>query len=81
MKMVTLTDQKLKKKSQEVKKKAGITLFRINPDEKGFDIFDEIGEIQDFIYESGVKLGEQSAGNKILEDLERTTKVMKQLRV
>ena len=58
-------------------KKAGITLIRINPDKKDFDIDDEISEIQDFIYESGIKLGEQLEKNKIIEDLERSVKIVK----
>ena len=61
---------------ERVIKEAGIKLIRINPDKKNFDIDDEIGEIQDFIYKSGVKLGEQSEKNKIVEDLERTTKII-----
>ena len=58
-------------------KKAGITLIGINPDKKDFDIDDEISEIQDFIYESGIKLGEQLEKNKIIEDLERSDKIVK----
>ena len=37
---------------------------------KLYDIDDEISEIQDFIYESGIKLGEQLEKNKTIEDLE-----------
>ena len=44
---------------EETIKNAGITLIRINPDKEDFDIFDEISEIQDFIYESDLKLGEK----------------------
>ena len=43
---------------EEIIKNLDITLLRINPDKVGFDIFDEISEIQDFIYESGLKIGE-----------------------
>ena len=43
---------------EEIIKNLDITLIRINPDKVGFDIFDEISEIQDFIYESGLKIGE-----------------------
>ena len=56
---------------------AGIALIRINPDKEGFDIFTEISEIQDFIYESGLKIGEELKKNKIIEDLERSTKIIK----
>ena len=38
-------------------KNLGITLIRINRDKEGFDIFIKISEIQDFIYESALKLG------------------------
>ena len=53
---------RLENKEQErekIIKNTGITLIRINPDKKDFNTDDEIGEIKDFIYESGVKLGEQ----------------------
>ena len=80
MKMATLIDQGLKKKKrQEVIKEAEITLIRINPDKEVFDIFDEIREIQDFIYESGKKLAEQSTKNSLIEDSEKMTKMLKQL--
>ena len=62
---------------EETIKNAVILLIRINPDKKGFDIFDEISEIQDFIYESGLKLGEELRKNKIIEDLERSLKMIK----
>ena len=76
MKIVIWTDQKLKsKKEKKPIKNTGITLIRINPDKEGFDIFDEISEIQDFIYESGIKLGEELKKNEIIEDLERSVKM------
>ena len=50
---------------EETIKNAGITLISINPDKKDFDIDDEISEIQDFSYESGVKLGKELKKNKI----------------
>ena len=62
---------------EEAIKKAGITLIRINPNKEDFDIDDEISEIQDFIYESGIKLGKQLEKNKIIEDLERSVKIVK----
>ena len=57
---------------EETVKNLGITLIRINPDKEGFDIFNEIGKIQDFIYESGLKIIEELKKNKIIEDLERS---------
>ena len=42
------------KREQTIKEKTGFHIIRIN-----FDIDDEISEIQDFIYESGVKLSEK----------------------
>ena len=62
---------------EETIKNADITLIRINPDKESFDIFDEISEIQDFIYKSGIKLSEQLNKNKIIEDLERSIKIIK----
>ena len=38
-----------------------------------------IGEIQDFIYESGKKLAEESTKNSLIEDSEKMTKIFKQL--
>ena len=62
---------------EETIKNLGISLVRINPDKEGFDLFDEISEIQDFIYESGLKLSEELKKNKIIEDLERSLKIIK----
>ena len=58
---------KLKEKKRE----------EINPDKENFDIFDETREIQDFIYESGVKLSEQLEKDKFVEDLGRSVKTLK----
>ena len=62
---------------EEIIKNLGITLIRINPDKEGSDIFIKIGEIQDFIYESGLKLGEELKKNKMIEDLERSLRIIK----
>ena len=67
-------------KEQERKKvitESGITLIRINPDKENFDIDDEIGEIQDFIYKSTFNLGRQSTINKIVEYAENLAKMAK----
>ena len=74
-------EQRTKNKEQkrETKKEAEITLIRINPDKKDFDIFDEISVIQDFIYKYGVKLEEQSTKKSLIEDTERLNKMVKQL--
>ena len=68
---------RLKVKEQEREeaiKNLGITLIRTNPDKEGFDIFIKIGEIQDFIDESALKLGQELKKNKIIEDLEKNFK-------
>ena len=57
-------------------KKLGITLIRINPDKESFDIFDKIGEIQGFIYESGIKIGEELK-KKMIQYLERSIRLIK----
>ena len=54
-------------------------LIRINPDKEDFDIFDEISEIQDFIYEPGKKLAEEPTKKYLIEDLGKTTKIVAQL--
>ena len=56
-------------KREKTIKEAGFKIIRINPDK----------DIDHEIYESGVKLGEQSAKNKIVEDSEKMTKMVKQL--
>ena len=62
---------------EEIMKNLGITLIRINTDKEGFNIFDETSEIQNFIYESGLKIGEELKKNKIIEDLERSVRIIK----
>ena len=64
-------------KREEVIKKLGITLIRINPDKESFDIFIKIGEIQSFIYESALKLCEEIKKNRIIEDLEKSLRIIK----
>ena len=54
-------------KGEQTIKKAGINIIRINPDKENFDIDDEIGEIQYFIYESGKKLAEKSTKKSLIE--------------
>ena len=54
-------------------KEAGITLIRIDPDKKNFDLDNEISEIQNFIYKSGVKLTQETTKNTIVEDCQTTT--------
>ena len=58
-------------------KNLGITLIRINPDKESFDIFDKIGEIQGFIYESGIKIGEELKKKKMIQYLERSIRLIK----
>ena len=67
MKMATYTDVKLKKKrEQTIVKETGFKTIRINPDKEDFDIFDEIGMIQNLIFESTKKVTEQSTKKKLL---------------
>ena len=61
---------------EETIKNAGVTLVRINPDKEAFDIFHEISETQDFIYESGLKIGEKLQKNKMIEDLDRSVSII-----
>ena len=62
---------------EETIKNAGITLIIINPDKEGFDIFIKTGKMQRFIYESTLKIGEELKKNKMIEDLERSVKIIK----
>ena len=47
-------------KREKVRKKAGFKIIRINPDKEDFDVFDEIGRIQNFIIELTKKITKQS---------------------
>ena len=67
------------KREQTIKEETGFKIIRINPDKENFDILDEIDKIQDFICESGIKLGEQSTQKSLIEDGEKMTKMVKQL--
>ena len=44
---------------------------------KVFDIFIKTGKMQRFIYESTLKIGEELKKNKMIEDLERSVKIIK----
>ena len=66
-------------KREQTIKKARINIIRINPDKENFDIDDEIGEIQDFIYESGKKLVEELTKKSLIENSEKMAKMFKQL--
>ena len=66
-------------KREQTIKKAGISIIRINPDKENFYIDGEIGEIQDFIYESDKKLAGESTKKYLIEDSEKMTKMFKQL--
>ena len=59
---------KEQKRSKTIKKETGFKIIRINPDKENFDINDEIGEIQDFIYEFGKKIAEESTRKSLIED-------------
>ena len=61
-----LDRSEIKEQKRRNNRKAGINIIRINLDKENFDIDDEIGEIQDFIYESGKKLAEDSLIKKNL---------------
>ena len=67
------------KREQTVKEETGFDNIRINPDEEDFDIDDEIGAIQDFIYKSGLKLSGQSTKKSLIEGTEKLNKMVKQL--
>ena len=67
MKMDTLIDlrPKKKRKSKIIKEETGFEIIRINPDKENFDIFDEIGKIQEFISDSNKKLTKKSLIEKL----------------
>ena len=48
---------KEQEREQTITKETGFHIIRINPVKENFDTDDEIGEIQDFIYKSGINLG------------------------
>ena len=48
------------KRSKIIKEETGFEIIRINTDKQNFDIFDEIGKIQEFISDSNKKLTKKS---------------------
>ena len=70
---------KEREREQVIKKETGFYIIRINSDKERFDTDDEISEIQNFIYKSGVKLAEESTKQSLIEDSEKMTKMLKQL--
>ena len=71
------SENKEQKREQIIKDKTGFHIIRINPDKENLDIDDEIGEIQYFIYESGKNSAVQSTKDKIVEDTEKLTNMVK----
>ena len=70
---------KEQKREKTMKKEIGFKIIMINPDKENFDIDDEISEIQDFIYESGKKLAEESTKKSLFEHTEKLNEIVKQL--
>ena len=56
---------KEEKRTKIIKEEAGSEITRINPDKENFDIFDEIGKIQEFISDSNKKLAKTSLKGKL----------------
>ena len=72
---------KEKKREQIIKKETRFKIIRINPDKENFDIFNKIGKIQSFISKSNKRLIEQSTKKSLVDDTEKLTKMVKQLRL
>ena len=53
------------KRRKIIKEETGFKIIRINPDKKNFDIFDEIGKIQEFISDSNKILAKKSLIEKL----------------
>ena len=51
---------KERERQEIIKKETGFKIIRINPVKENFDIFDEIGKLQSFIFKSNKRLIEQS---------------------
>ena len=49
-----------KERQKAIEKETGFTIIRINPDKENFDIFVEIGKIQNYIVESTKKITKKS---------------------
>ena len=60
-----------KKRQKAIEKETG---FTINPDKENFDIFVEIGRIQNYIVESTKKLTKESTKKSIIDDVEKLSK-------
>ena len=67
------------KRQKIMKEETGFEIIRINPDKENFDIFDEIGKIETFISNSNKKLTEELRKNKMIDDTEKLTKMLKLL--
>ena len=67
------------KRSKIIKEKTGFEIIRITPDKEDFDVLDEIGKIQVFIFNSNKKLTEELTKTKIIDDAEKSTRMVKQL--
>ena len=53
------------KRSKIIKEETGFEIIRIDPDKENFDIFDEIGKIQTFIFNSNKKITKKSMIGKL----------------
>ena len=65
------------KRHELIKKETGFKIIRINPDKENFEVFDEIGKIQNYIIESTNVITEQSTKKSILDDSEKLLKMVK----
>ena len=74
-----ISETEEQKRSKIIKEETGFEIIRINPEKENFDILDEIGEIQVFICNSNKKLTEELTKNKMTDDAEKSTRMIKQL--
>ena len=58
-----------KERQKAIEKESGFTIIRINPDKENFDIFVEIGKIQNYIVESTKKITKKSTKKSIIDDV------------
>ena len=63
--------KKTKQKKKLKKKELGCKFIRINPDAKNYDIFVEIGKMQNYIIESTKKLTEKSTKKSLIDSLSK----------
>ena len=63
-------------RQKAIEKQIGCKFIRINPAKENLNIFDEIGEIQNYIVESAKKITKESTKKSVINDVEKLLKAV-----